>query len=208
MKKKFFFLILMLSISWYSFTVGQVQDTLSSSEWDFGVETDLYFTDPFILLPIITADIGNLHLEGRYNYEDIKTFSGWIGYNYFGGEDFEYFITPMIGSAVGRTDGIATGLEFTFSYVGIELYSESEYLFDLESSENNFFYSWTDLTYSPLDWLWFGISGQRTRLFQTDLEIDRGFTLGASFKNLQVSGYLYEVFTNDFFFMISFIADF
>jgi len=198
MKNLFFFSILILNLPWSSFTFGQAQDTSSSSEWSLAVETDLYFTDPFILLPIITADKSNLHLEARYNYEDLKTFSGWVGYNFYGGEDFEYFITPMVGGAVGRTNGIAPGLEL----------SESEYLFDLESSENNFFYSWTDLTYSPLDWLWFGISGQRTRLFQTDLEIDRGFTLGASFKNLQVSGYLYEVFTNDFFFMISFIADF
>ena len=98
----------------------------------------------------------------------------------------------MIGGAVGRTDGIAPGLEFTFSYVGFELYSESEYLFDFESSENNFFYSWTDLTYSPLDWLWFGISGQRTRLYETDVEIDRGLILGGSYRNFEITGYFYN----------------
>ena len=74
MKKLFFFSILILNHPWSSFTFGQAQDTLLSAEWNFAVETDLYFTDPFIFLPIITADKSNLHLEARYNYEDLKLF--------------------------------------------------------------------------------------------------------------------------------------
>jgi hypothetical protein len=207
MKKFIFISALILSVFFSSINYTQEADTLKSSEWNFGIETDLYFTDPFILLPIIQANKGNLHLEARYNYEDLKTASGWIGYDFFGGDEFEYFITPMVGGAVGRTNGIAAGLEFTFSYVGLELYSESEYLFDFESSENNYFYSWTDLTYSPLDWLWFGVSGQRTRLYQTDVEIDRGLILGAAYRNLQVTGYFYNVFTDNAFFILSLASD-
>jgi len=207
MKKVFFFLIVVFVLI-SSFTSAEDQDTLTTSEWNFGVETDLYFTDPFILLPIITANNGKLHLETRYNYEDLKTASAWIGYNISGGDEFEYFITPMVGCAFGRTNGIATGLEFTFSIIGFELYSESEYLFDVEAKENSFFYSWNDLTYSPLDWFWFGLSAQRTRLYQTEVEIDRGLILGASYRNLQVTGYFFNVFTDNAFFMLSLVADF
>ena len=178
------------------------------SEWNFSVETDLYFTDPFIFLPIFIADKGNLHLEARYNYEDLKTASAWVGYNFYGGEEFEYFITPMIGAAVGRTDGIAPGLEFTLGYAGFELYSESEYLFDFASSEYNFFYSWTDFTYSPLDWLWFGISGQRTKLYESEVEIDRGLILGAAYRNFEITGYFYNPFTDDAFFMLALGTEF
>ena len=109
----------------------------------------------------------------------------------------------MIGATVGRTDGIAPGLEFTLGYAGFELYSESEYLFDFTSSDYNFFYSWTDLTYSPLDWLWFGVSGQRTRLFETDVEIDRGLILGAAYRNFEITGYFYNPFTDEVFFMLA-----
>lgn len=208
MKKISCFSILIFFTFLSTFNYAQEKDSLTSSKWNFGVETDLYFTDPFIFLPIFTADKNNLHLEARYNYEDLNTFSGWVGYNFFGGEEFEYFITPMIGAAVGRTDGIAPGFEFTFNYVGIELYSESEYLFDFESSENNFFYSWTDLTYSPLDWLWFGISGQRTRLYETDVEIDRGLILGVTYRNFEIIGYFYNPFTDDAFFMLALSTEF
>ena len=196
----------MCTISIYSDCAGS--DTLKTSEWNFSVETDLYFTDPFIFLPIFIADKGNLHLEARYNYEDLKTFSGWVGYNFYGGEEFEYFITPMVGGAVGRTDGIAPGLEFTLSYAGFELYSESEYLFDFASSEYNFFYNWTDLTYSPLDWLWFGISGQITKVNETELETDRGLILGAAYRNFEITGYFYNAFTDDAFFMLALSTEF
>lgn len=202
--KKIIFLLICISILLISsVTPAQEQDTSEASEWNFGIETDLYFTDPFIFLPIFTADKGNLHLEARYNYEDLKTASAWVGYNIFGGDDFEYLITPMIGGVFGRTNGIAPGLEFTLSISGFELYSESEYLFDFDSKENNFFYNWSDLTYSPTDWLWFGISGQLTKVYDTDLETDRGILLGIAYKNFEFTGYYYNAFTDDGFFMLA-----
>jgi len=204
----FKFSTLYLIIFFVPLIYSQEKDTATATEWEFSAEADLYFTDSFIFLPIFSANREKLHLEARYNYEDLKTFSGWIGYNFYGGEEFEYFITPMVGAAVGRTDGIAPGLEFTLGYAGFELYSESEYLLDFASSEYNFFYSWTDLTYSPTDWLWFGISGQRTKLYQTDVEIDRGLIIGGSYKQVQITGYLYNPFTDDIFFMLALTTDF
>ncbi len=207
--KKLIFISLFIIYGFFSQSnFAQEKDSLTCSEWNFSVETDLYFTDPFIFLPIFIADKGNLHLEARYNYEDLKTASAWVGYNFFGGEDFEFFITPMIGAAVGRTDGIAPSLEFTLGYAGFELYSESEYLFDFASSEYNFFYSWTDLTYSPLDWLWFGISGQITKVIETELETDRGLILGAEYRDFEITGYFYNAFTDDAFFMLALSTEF
>ena len=208
MKNIIFVSVGILSALFLSETLAQEQDTLEASDWEYGVETDLYFTDPFVFLPIFIADKGNLHLEARYNYEDLKTVSAWIGYNFIGGNEFEYFITPMIGAAVGRTDGIAPGLEFTLGYAEFELYSESEYLFDFASSEYNFFYNWTDFTYSPLDWLWFGISGQITQVYETELETDRGILLGIAYKNFEFTGYYYNAFTDDAFFMIAIGTEF
>jgi len=207
--KKFIFILFLVICGFLSpLNFAQDEKVTETNDWSFSAETDLYFTDPFNLLPIITADNGNLHLEARYNYEDLKTFSGWVGYNFFGGDEFEYFITPMIGSVLGRTDGIAPGLELTLSYAGFELYSESEYLFDFESSENNFFYSWTDLIYSPLDWLWFGVSGQITKLYQTEIETERGLILGGAYRNFEITGYFYNPISDEFLFMLSLSTEF
>lgn len=203
MKKIIFIFICIFFLLVSSTLFAQESDTSETSEWNFGIETDLYFIDPFTFLPIFTANKDNLHLEARYNYEDLKTASAWVGYNIFGGDDLEYLITPMIGGAFGRTNGIAPGLEFTLSVSGFELYSESEYLFDFDSKENNFFYNWSDLTYSPTDWLWFGISGQLTKVYDTDLETDRGILLGIAYKNFEFTGYYYNAFTDDGFFMLA-----
>jgi len=208
MKMIFKFSALYLIIFFVPFIYSQEENTTAVTDWEFSAETDLYFTDPFIFLPIFIADKAKLHLEARFNYEDLKTASAWVGYNFFGGDEFEYFITPMVGGAFGRTNGIAPGLEFTLGYAGFELYSESEYLFDFESEENNFFYSWTDFTYSPLDWLWFGISGQRTKLYDTEVEIDRGLILGAAYRNFEITGYFYNPFTDDVFFMMALSTEF
>jgi hypothetical protein len=208
MKKSLIITISLASVLFNSLMFAQEQVTPETSEWSYGVESDFYFTDPFIFLPIITVDKGKLHIEARYNYEDLKTASAWVGCNIFGGDKFEYFITPMVGGVFGRTNGTAPGFECTLGYGGFELYNESEYLFDFASSENNFFYSWTDLTYSPLDWFWFGISGQRMKLYQTEVEIDRGLIIGGSYKQVQITGYLYNPFTDDVFFMLALTTDF
>ncbi len=37
------------------------------------------------------------------------------------------------------------------SIENFELYTELEYLFDSGANENNYYYQWTDITYSPND---------------------------------------------------------
>ena len=138
-----------------------------------------------------------LHLEARYNYEDMNTFSAWFGYNFTGGNKLEYTLTPMLGGVVGNTSGIAPGLELTFGFHGFELYSEMEYIFDLQSSDGNFFYNWTDFSYSPLDWLWFGVSAQQTKIHKSDLEPEWGFLLGGGYRWFGLTGYMFNLGTDD-----------
>ena len=191
MKKIIYIGIMLLSsVGWLH---GQEQD--STTGWDFNADVNFYLIpDDFFVVPVFRADKNKLHLEARYNYEDRETFSGWIGYNFSGGDDeFSYTFTPMLGGVAGLSNGIAPGLELTVTYKNFELYSEMENLFDLKDSENNFYYNWADLTYSPTDWLWFGISGQRTRLFQTELDIQRGLLVGVRLKNFELNTYVYNI---------------
>jgi hypothetical protein len=189
--------------------LGQDQDSLEGKAWSFNADLNLYFIpDDFFVLPVFKADHDWIHLEGRYNYEDRETFSAWFGYNFSGGKKLEYTITPMVGGVFGLTDGVAAGLEFTLSLGRFELYSESEYLFDVNANENNFYYNWSDLTYSPTDWLWVGISGQRTRLYETELDIQRGLIAGGGWKNYELTSYFYNIGSDDPFVLLTFSASF
>ena len=148
--------------------------------------------DDFILSPVYRVDKDWLHLEARYNYEDINTFSGWFGYNFSGGNKFEYTITPMIGALVGNIHGISPGLELNFDFFGFNFNAASEYVFDLQGKEDDFFYNWTDIRYTPIDWMWFGMSGQRTRLYQNNLEFQYGPMLGGGYRWLGLTAYWYN----------------
>ncbi|HQQ95159.1 MAG TPA: hypothetical protein PLQ93_11435 [Bacteroidia bacterium] len=173
---------------------AQQTDSTDGNSWKFSAEAFNYLIpDNYIFLPILKADRRHLHLEARYNYEDLNTASTWLGYNFNGGNRLAYSITPMIGAAFGNSNGLAPGLEFDLTYNQFELSSESEYLMDLQDISNSFFYMWTDLTYSPAEWLWFGISTQRTRLYKTDLDLQRGLLLGGGWKNWEFTGYVYNL---------------
>lgn len=207
MKHLIFTLVIVSVCSIASFS--QESTNAPEKQWNFGADANFYFIpDDFFILPVFKADKNKLHLEARYNYEDRETFSGWVGYNFSGGKKIEYAITPMVGGVVGLSNGIAPGLEFTFTYKSFELYNESEYFFDVETNENNFLYSWMDLTYSPTDWLWVGLSGQRTRLYQTDLDIQRGLLIGGAYKSFELTGYLYNLGFDDPFVLLTLSASF
>jgi hypothetical protein len=197
--------VLLSSMGWLH---AQEQD--STSGWNFSTDVNLYIMqDDFFALPVFRADKNRLHLEARYNYEDRETFSAWIGYNFDGGDgEFSYAFTPMLGGVVGLSNGIAPGLEMTLAYKNFELYSEMENLFDPGNKENNYYYNWADLTYSPLDWLWIGISGQRTRLYQSALDIQRGLLVGVSVKRFDFTTYVYNIGFDDPFLILTLSAGF
>jgi hypothetical protein len=162
--------------------------------WEFNASVYGYFPpeDHHYAQPTVMADRGALHLEGRYHYEGPKAGSVWVGWNLGAGEKLRLDATLMAGGVFGDTRGVAPGYELTLSYGRFEFYSEGEYVFDVEDSANNFFYNWAQLGYSPIDWLTIGIASQRTRLYQTGLDLQRGFFVGFKYKSLKLNVYVFN----------------
>ena len=140
--------------------------------------------------PTFTANHGRLHLEARYNYEDLDTGSIWVGSSFGAGEKLAWEFTPLLGGVFGHTTGIAPGYKGSLSWWKLELYSEGEYVVDTGNSSKNFFYNWSELTLSPLAWFKFGLVTQRTRLYQTDRDIQRGVLAGFMFKHIDLATYV------------------
>lgn len=163
--------------------------------WSFAVAGYGYIVpdDQSYFSPTFRADRGWTHLEARYNYEDRQTGSIWLGYNLSFGEKLVLEATPMVGGIFGNTTGVAPGYLFTLSYKKISLYSEGEYVFDTKNSAGNFFYSWNELTYSPTDWFRAGLVSQRTRAYQTPLDVQRGFFAGVSYRRVDFTTYVFNV---------------
>ncbi|MFY0577478.1 hypothetical protein ACN28S_26995 [Cystobacter fuscus] len=83
--------------------------------WSFWVEGD-YFALPDAtdyILWLASADHGLLHLEARYNHEDLRTASTFVGLNFGFGERLRLELTPLAGVVLGRTSGLAPGSPWT-----------------------------------------------------------------------------------------------
>lgn len=162
--------------------------------WTISASAYLYFVpeNPDYLQPTLGADRDLLHLGARYNYENLKTASFWAGANFSGGKELHWEITPMLGVVVGQTNGIAPGYQGHLGWWLLELSSESEYVIDLEGASNSFFYNWSELALSPLEWFRFGLVIQRTRVFQTAREVQRGLLAGVSYKEASLTTYVFN----------------
>jgi hypothetical protein len=185
------------------------QDTIAIHQektkepWVFDASANLYFTpDKNFINPVVTADKGRLHLEARYNYEDFNTGSVWGGYNFSVGKKWVLEATPMAGIVFGTVNGIAPGLELSLSHKWLEFYTEGEWFASFNSKDENFAYFWSDLYFYPKEWLWLGISGQRLRMFESPLEVQKGLLAGGSFKNFYLTSYFYNPFSEGNFYMV------
>jgi hypothetical protein len=176
----------------------------NSNPWEFSLAGYYYAIpgDEDILMAVGRANRGILHLETRYNYEDRRTASLFGGLNYAAGEAFTIELTPMAGVAFGRTEGIVPALEMSLGYGAFDFYAEGEYLFDLNDKSGNFAYTWLELGATPIELVRAGLVAQRTRIFQSPLEIDRGLFAQLAPGPGTFSVYAFNLFTDSWFLVI------
>lgn len=145
--------------------------------WEVALTTNSYVFpggDDDFTLGIGTADHGPWHLEVRYNYEALDTVSLWLGWNLSFGETVAVGITPMAGFAFGDLMAPAPGLEMSVEWWRLDAYAEGEVVIDLENSADGYAYLWSEIAVTPWDWLRVGLVGQRTRVYETERDIQRG----------------------------------
>jgi hypothetical protein len=167
--------------------------------WSFDLTG--YWTDPpdeeAYGSAVLRADRGALHLEGRYNYEDIDTGSVFAGWTFAWSGDVEFSLVPMLGAVFGHTRVVAPGLELDLAWKILDLYAEAEYVFDAGGRDDSYFYLWSELTVNPTGWLSFGLVAQRTRAYDTDVDVDRGLLLGFHVRSVSATIYIFNLDRDD-----------
>jgi hypothetical protein len=100
-----------------------VQEEAEQPGWSFSASAYTFFVpdDDDYVMPTFIADHQWLHLEARYNYEDLQTVSLWGGYNFSRGDRVIFDATPMLGVVSGNTDGIAPGYIVGLTWQWLEL---------------------------------------------------------------------------------------
>lgn len=142
--------------------------------------------------PTLTVDRDWLHLEARYNYEGLQAASAWSGYNFSFGDTVEWTLTPMVGVVFGDTSGVAPGYKASLVWRQLDLASESEYVFDASDSSDSFLYTWSEAGWTPMEWLRLGLVVQRTKVYQTEFDVQRGLLVGVSYKNASFTTYVFN----------------
>ena len=163
----------------------------NETKWEFSLSTFTYLAQHArdYVNPNFTADRDWLHLEARYNYEELKTGSVWFGYNFSTGQKLKFEATPMLGGVFGDITGIAPGYTITVRYGSIELSTQAEYFFDAGTSAGDFFYSWSELSASPADWFRVGIVVERTQASGFSSDVRRGPLIGFKYKEVDLTTY-------------------
>jgi len=205
-----FYILFSLYLSGFT-TPADAQADTGQTGWELNAQLSWYGTPDYsFLMPCFTAQRKHLYLQGRYNYEDLETASFFAGYRFYGGQKLHYELATSAGFILGQTRGLSPDLDLQLTWRRWSLSSESEYLFNLEQSSENYYYQWTDLYYAPLEWLWAGLSAQRTRIYHTGLDVQRGIVAGASAGDFSFSGYLFNILNRetDIFGILSVAYDF
>lgn len=179
-------------------------------QWNFSAWAEMFIIpgEEDFFNPTFYARHKTLHLEARYNYEDRNTASVWAGRRFKFGKGLKFVVIPMGSIVFGHTNGLAPGLETEITYKKLDFYSENEYVFDFSSRENNFFYSYSELAIRLIDPLRTGIMTQRTRIFESPRELERGVFAEYYFRKFRAGVFYFNPFASDNFWIASFSVDF
>ena len=123
---------------------------------------------------IAVADRGPLHLEARYGYEAKDSRSAFVGWTFSGGETVAWELTPLLGGAWGPVRAFVPGLEASLGWGRFDFYVEAEFVRDRGEKSDSYNYAWSELGFSPVDWLRLGAVGQRTKAYGGEREFQRG----------------------------------
>jgi hypothetical protein len=158
----------------------------SSTSFNFSFQQYYLPDDRDLTTPVMSLYTDDLLIEARYNYESRDVGSVWLGKSFSFGDKWEFEFIPMLGGLYGSEHGMAPGLKADIVRGSLNFYSELEYVFNFNTREDNFFYSWSELTYGVLEHLRVGIVGNRTRVYDSAVELDRGPIIKAAFEPFTV----------------------
>lgn len=174
--------------------IGVAAATEESEQKQWKVTANVYGyvvpDEPNFVMVTAPVEIGRWHVEARYNYEALHSGSGLAGVNVGWGRTLKLNVTPMAGLVFGDLDGLVPALRLTLAWWKLDFYGESETVIDFHDSGDSFFYAWSELGFTPVHWTRFGVALQRSRVFQTSRDVQRGLFASVTIRFLTLS--LYE----------------
>lgn len=155
-------------------------------------------SEPYLWMPIIhrTGKKG-LHTEFRYNYEERKTASVYVGRNFSRNSALSYSITPMLGWVFGKYNGGSVALNADADYKKTFVSVQTQYTVSKDGAAGNFFYTWAETGYELTNWLYAGVSTQLTKVYKEKAVAEYGALIGFNIKKITVPVYVFSPFSKE-----------
>lgn len=141
---------------------------------------------------VATLDYGRLHLEGRWNYEASNAGSAFVGWKFAGGDTVRWEVTPIVGTLFGAARGVVPGVEASLAWESLDAYVEAEYVDDRRQPGSRYYYAWSEVGWTPVEWLRVGFAGQRTQTVDTGREFQVGVFAQVTLRALTFSVYAFN----------------
>ena len=160
---------------------------------------------PYTYMPVMHYQHKkNWYAEARYNYEAMETFSLYLGRAFTGGNNLNYTFVPMLGGSMGKFKGVSTGLNIDMEYNKFFFSSQAQYSMPTNQYGQNYWYSWSEVGYQSMKWLYAGLSVQHTHDRLTGDEVQPGMMIGFTFNRFTIPVYTFDPFTNGRNFIVGF----
>ena len=134
----------------------------------------------------------NWYGEMRYNYEALQTASVHFGKKF----DFKKIpalqIAPVGGIIFGRLNGGSAGAIVEINLHKFCFSSEPQYVFSFRQEEQNYFYSWTELSYEVFSFFYAGLALQQTKSFSLPNVLEPGIMTGFTIKKFDIPIYCFN----------------
>jgi hypothetical protein len=114
---------------------------------------------------------------------------------------FEF--TPIVGALFGAARGVVPGFEASVAWRSLDAYVEAEYVDDRAHPGTGYYYAWTELGWTPVEWLRLGLVGQRTTTVDTGREFQRGAFAQVTVKGFRLGVYAFNPESSSRYFIVS-----
>jgi hypothetical protein len=134
------------------------------------------------------------YTELRYNYEEVNTFSMYMGKTFLMGAKKNLSITPMLGWSAGEFEGVTLSGRSAIEWGDFFVSTEAQYSKSLNTTSASFIFSWTEAGISLGKNFFTGLSLQTT--MEKDIKsIEPGFLMGFETGKLCVPVYFFNPFS-------------
>ena len=143
-----------------------------------------------------------MYTEMRYNYEEARTASLYLGKIFNTNGDIGTSFTPAAGIVVGKYTGASVALNTELSYRNVFFNSQAQYTISAQKTTNNFYFNWSDLYYMSTPWLFTGVAMQQTGVYNTALKTETGVLMGFTKGKWTIPVYLFNVLNDQKYFIV------